>query len=159
MNKHIIAVIGTGEPSPKTQKIAEEVGAEVARKGAILINGGLGGVMEASAKGAKRCGGTTIGILPGIYTSDSNPYIDIALPAGIGDMRNIMIVRSANAIIAINGSYGTLSELAIALKLGKPVVGIDTWDVSEDIIKVNTPIEAVSKAINAIRGVEQQRSD
>lgn len=159
MNDYIIAVIGTGELSSKVEKIAEEVGAEIAKKGAILINGGLGGVMEASAKGAKRCGGTTIGILPGMYASDANPYIDIALPAGIGDMRNIMIVRSANAIIAINGSYGTLSELAIALKIGKPVIGIDTWNVSENIIKVNNPIEAVSEAIDAISGAEQQILD
>ncbi len=150
MNDYIIAVIGTGESSPKAEKIAKEVGCEIAKKKAILINGGLGGVMEASAKGAKSYGGTTIGILPGMNASDANPYIDIALPTGMGDMRNILIVRSANAIIAVNGSFGTLSELAIAIKLAKPVIGIDTWDISENIIVVNTPLEAVSEAIDAI---------
>ncbi len=156
MNDYIIAVIGTGESSLKADKIAEDVGSEIAKKKAILINGGLGGVMEASAKGAKSCGGTTIGILPGMNASDANPYIDIALPTGMGDMRNILIVRSANAIIAVNGSFGTLSELAIAIKLGKPVIGIDTWDISENIIQVNTPLEAVREAIDAISRAKQQ---
>jgi uncharacterized protein (TIGR00725 family) len=150
MSELIIGVIGTGESSLKAERIAEEVGSEIAKNGAILINGGLGGVMEASARGAKRNGGTTIGILPGMNPLDANRFIDVAIPTGMGDMRNILIVRASKAIIAINGSYGTLSELAIALKHKKPVIGIDTWNISRDIIRVTSALEAVNKAIDEI---------
>lgn len=148
----LIGVIGGGDCDTEIEGIAEEVGRGIARQGAVLINGGLGGVMEASARGAKREGGLTIGILPGSSSQEANPYVDIPIPTGLGDMRNFLIVRSASSIIAINGGYGTLSEVAIALKLGRPVIGIRTWGISGEVILVDTPEEAVKRAIDAARG-------
>ncbi|MBI5286358.1 MAG: TIGR00725 family protein [Deltaproteobacteria bacterium] len=149
----LIGVIGGGDYNPEIDRVAEEVGRGIARRGAVLINGGLGGVMEASARGAKGEGGLTIGILPGISPREANPYIDIPIPTGLGDMRNFLIVRSAHSIIAINGGYGTLSELAIALKLGRPVIGIKTWEISKDITVVANAKEAVERAIDAAKGL------
>jgi len=148
----LIGVIGGGDCDPEIEGIAEEVGRGIARQGAVLINGGLGGVMEASARGAKREGGLTIGILPGYSSQEANPYIDIPITTGLGDMRNFLIVRSANSIIAIHGGYGTISEVAIALKLGRPVIGIRTWGIGWEIILVDTAEEAVKRAIDAARG-------
>jgi uncharacterized protein (TIGR00725 family) len=105
------------------------VGRELGSRGAVLVCGGLGGVMEAACKGAKDAGGTTIGILPGSDRSAANPYVDFAIPTGLGEARNALVVRSADALIAIGGGYGTLSEVALALKAGKRVVGLGTWDV------------------------------
>lgn len=153
MKRYIIGVIGTGESSPKTDKIAKEVGEEIARRGAILVNGGLGGVMEASAKGAKKNGGITIGILPGMDPSVANSFIDIPIPTGLGEIRNFLIVRSSQALIAINGGYGTLSEIAIALKLSRPVIGIETWDISSKIICADSPLDALNKALDAISNI------
>lgn len=147
----MIGVIGSGDPSPETDRLAEEVGRGIAKGGAILINGGLGGVMEASARGAKDMGGLTVGILPGLNASDANPHIDIAIPTGLGDMRNFLIVRASNALIAVDGSYGTLSEIAIALKMKKPVIGIKTWDISHEIYRADTPEEAVSIAFDCAK--------
>lgn len=107
--------------------------------------------MNASAKGAKSAGGVTVGILPGKNPQDANPYIDIPIPTGLGEMRNLLIVRAAAALIAVGGGFGTLSEIALALKLSKPIAGIKTWEVSKDIFITDEPREAIQKVISAIK--------
>ena len=147
----IIGVIGTSEASTEEYQTAEEIGREIARRKGILVCGGLGGVMEASCRGAKSEGGLTIGIIPGSSKKEANPYVDIPIVTGISEARNIIVVRSSNAIIAIGGSFGTLSEIAFALKLEIPVVGINTWEVSTNIKKATTPKEAVDLAFSLAR--------
>lgn len=122
----------------------------MAGRGALVLTGGLGGVMEAACRGAKEVGGQTIGILPGVDAADCNPYVDIPVVTGLNHARNIIVVRSSAVLIAVGGQYGTLSEIAFALKLGKPVVGLDSWDVGEGIIKASGPAEAVKMAFDAI---------
>ena len=146
-----IGVIGAGQCSLEIERLAEEVGREIAKKKALLICGGMGGVMEASARGAKKEGGVTIGILPGFSFEDANPFIDIPIVTGLSHARNVLVVRSSQVIIAVEGGYGTLSEIGIALKLRKPVVGLRTWDVSKKILTVETPEEAVQKAMSLIK--------
>jgi len=141
----IVSVIGAGTCDKEISDIAEEVGRLVARKGAILVTGGLGGVMEAASKGAKEAGGITVGILPGFSKNEANQYVQIPIPTGLSHARNILVVRSADAVIAVAGEYGTLSEIAIALKLGKPVVGIKTWDNIKGLIKAESAEDAVNK--------------
>ena len=144
----LIGVIGAGDADDALRKTAADVGAEIARRGWTLVNGGLGGVMEASAKGAGEAGGTTIGILPGTDPAEANPYIDTAIPTGMGDMRNMLIVRASAALVAVGGGLGTLSELALALKAGKPVVGVGTWDISSEI-------EVVEDGADAVKALEK----
>lgn len=129
-------------------RIAEDIGRLIARRNAILVCGGLGGVMEAATKGAKDEGGITVGILPQEHKKGANPYIDIPVATGFGEGRNVIIIRTADALIAVGGEYGTLSEIAFALKMGKPVVGINTWDI-KGIIKAINPEDAVKKAFEA----------
>jgi uncharacterized protein (TIGR00725 family) len=143
----IIGVIGAGTVDGKTLKAAETVGRLIAKKGALLVCGGLGGVMEAAAKGAKAEGGTTVGILPQTEKESSNPYIDIPVATGFGEGRNVVIVRTADALIAVGGEYGTLSEIAFALKMGKTVVGLNTWDI-KGVIKAANEEEAVEQAFS-----------
>lgn len=150
VNSIQIGVIGAGSCGGEVRKIAEEVGREIAKKGAILICGGLGGVMEASAKGAKAEGGITVGILPGFDPSDANPFIDIKIVTGLSHARNVLVVHSSDVLIAVSGGYGTLSEIAIALKLLKPVVGFNTWDISPTIVQAGNAKEAVKKAIEQL---------
>ncbi|MFC1874717.1 TIGR00725 family protein [Chloroflexota bacterium] len=128
--KKLIAVIGGSQSSAKESKLAEEVGRELAKRGAILICGGLGGVMEAACRGAISEGGLTIGILPGESSREANGYVKIPIVTGIGYARNVVVVKSAQAVIAIGGSYGTLSEIGHALQNGIPVIGLDTWSLS-----------------------------
>lgn len=130
-----IAVIGGHSCSKGMARIAEEIGKAIAQLGATLISGGLTGVMEASCKGAKSAGGKTIGILPGHEKSEANPYVDIPIVTGLGYMRNNLVVKNADIIIAIDGKEGTLSEIAFALQMKKPVLGIDSWDIP-GVIKV-----------------------
>ena len=152
--KSFIAVIGGGQCSVKEARLAEEVGRELARQGAILVCGGLGGVMEAACKGASSEGGITIGILPGDSHRAANPYVQIPIVTGLGYARNIVVVKSAQAIIAIGGSYGTLSEIGHALQNNIPVIGLNTWSLSRNskqdnsIIPAENPTEAVTKALN-----------
>jgi uncharacterized protein (TIGR00725 family) len=153
----LIAVIGGGEPSPKEARLAEEVGRELARRGAILICGGLSGVMEAACRGAASEGGLTIGILPGDSSDDANPYVRIAVVTGIGYARNMAVVKSARAVIAIGGGYGTLSEIAYALQSDIPVIGLNTWSISRNgqvdssIVVVEDPARAVDIALSSER--------
>ena len=134
--------------------MAEAVGRALAEAGAILICGGRGGVMAAACRGAKSAGGLTIGVLPGDSAAEANPYVDIPIVTGIGEARNIIIVRTAHAVIAVGGEFGTLSEIAFALKLGRPVVGLGTWELSKEghpvqaILTASTPVEAVQLALD-----------
>ncbi|MBN2468784.1 MAG: TIGR00725 family protein [Deltaproteobacteria bacterium] len=151
VGKRRIGVIGNSLCSEETVTLAEHVGREIARRGAILICGGLTGVMEGAARGAKQANGLTVGILPGDGVKEANPYIDIPIPTGLGPARNILVVRSSEVIIAIHGEYGTLSEIAHALQLRIPIVGLQTWDVSEDIIKASNSLDAVNKAFTILK--------
>ncbi len=151
-----IGVIGGGEVPSQVAEQAEETGREIARRGAVLVCGGLGGVMEAACKGASDEGGLTIGILPGDNRLAANPYVKIPIVTGIGHARNVAVVKSSQAIIAIDGSYGTLSEIGHALQSGIPVIGLNTWSLSIDrriddgIIPADSPKDAVDKAIELI---------
>ncbi|MGE5443410.1 MAG: TIGR00725 family protein [Ignavibacteriales bacterium] len=147
----MIGVIGAAEATAQESKTAEEVGREIAKQDGVLVCGGLGGVMEAACRGAKSEGGLTIGIIPGFSASDANSYVDIPIVTGMSHARNVIVVRSSSAVIAIGGSYGTLTEIALALKLGTPVIGINTWEVSSDIKKVANPKEAVDLAFSLAR--------
>ena len=160
MPKLMIAVIGGNEASPDHLKAGEQIGRGLARDGVTIVCGGLGGVMEAVCKGAKEQGGTTIGILPGQNPRDANPWVDFAICTSIGYARNILVVKSGMAVIAVDGSYGTLSEIGHALSEGIPVIGLDTWNLSRNgnedtsIIVATDPDEAVRIAI----GLARQRS-
>jgi uncharacterized protein (TIGR00725 family) len=155
-NNIFIAVIGGSNCSSQAAALAEEAGGEIARHDAVLVCGGLGGVMEATCKGASREGGLTIGILPGDNRQAANPYVRIPIATGLGYARNVAVVKSAQAVIAIDGSYGTLSEIGHALQSGIPVIGLNTWSLSIDgqadnsIIPAKTPKDAVNKAIELI---------
>jgi hypothetical protein len=142
-----IGVIGAADCSSEGASLAFQVGKLLAQHGAVLVCGGLGGVMESAARGAKESGGSTVGILPGTDLSEANPFIDIKIVTGLSHARNILVVRSSEVLIAIEGGYGTLSEIAIALKLGKPVIGLNTWNIDPGIIQVKTADEAVAKAL------------
>ncbi len=145
-----IGVIGGSNPTERAKTLAYEVGKLIARAGAILVCGGLGGVMEAAAKGAKEEGGFTIGILPGKDRDSANPYIDLPVATNIGYLRNAMVVLNSDVVIAVDGSYGTLSEIAYAMIYGIKVIGLETWDV-EGVEVANSPSEAVEKAFKVIR--------
>jgi uncharacterized protein (TIGR00725 family) len=154
--KKLIAVIGGSQSSARENKLAEEAGRELAKRGAVLVCGGLGGVMEAACRGASLEGGLTIGILPGESSREANSYVQIPIVTGIGYARNVAVVKSAQAVIAIGGSYGTLSEIGHALQNGIPVIGLDTWTLSKNgkrdksIIPAKDAAEAVSIAFNYI---------
>ncbi len=142
-----IGVIGAARASEEEYRRAVKVGELIARAGAVLICGGLEGVMEAASLGARRAGGITVGIIPGYEKRDANPYVDIVIATGMGHARNAIVAASSDALIAIGGEMGTLSEIAFALKLGKKVVGLETWDIP-GVIRVKTPEEAVKIAIS-----------
>ena len=151
-----IAVIGASQASASELKTAELVGREIGKSGAALVCGGMGGVMEAACKGASQEGGITIGILPGDNRLSANEFVKIPIVTGIGYARNVAVVKSAQAVIAVGGSYGTLSEIGHALQSGLPVIGLETWGISRKnkdkspIIEAKTPAEAVEKALELI---------
>ncbi|MBC7326327.1 MAG: TIGR00725 family protein [Moorella sp. (in: Bacteria)] len=147
-----IGVIGAGECTAGEARLAEEVGREVARRKAVLICGGRRGVMEAAARGAQQAGGLVIGILPGTSRRDGNPYLTVALATGLGDARNAVIACASDVLIAISGGYGTLSEIGLALKMGKPVVGLHTWELAGTgrqfpVYRAQSAAEAVDLAL------------
>jgi len=152
-NKPIIALIGAGKCTPLEAKHALLAGGEIARRGAILICGGLGGCMAEAARGAKDAGGITIGVIPSYDRSSADPSIDIVIATGMGSARNAIIVATADAAIAVGGSYGTLSEIALARKLGKPVVALGSWQFAGEweelagVFRADDPIAAVDIAI------------
>ena len=137
-----VAVIGPGEATGQELSTAEEVGRLLAEAGAVLVCGGLGGAMEAACRGAKGAGGTTVGILPGIDRAVANLHVDVAITTGLGEARNALVVRAADALIAVGGGYGTLSEIALALKTGKPVIGIGSWELSRGGVAEGALVEA-----------------
>jgi uncharacterized protein (TIGR00725 family) len=139
-----IGVVGPGEASEAELESAEEVGAGLASLGAVVVTGGLGGVMEAACRGARSRRGRTLGILPGEDRDAANGWVEIAVATGLGELRNGLIVRACDALIAVGGGHGTLSEVALALKLGRPVVGLGTWAV-HGVDEVTTPKEAVER--------------
>lgn len=152
----IIAVCGAGTCDAATSQHAETVGRELASAGAVLVCGGLGGVMEAACRGAVQAGGTTLGILPGLDAAAANPWVQLAIPTNMGHARNLLIVQTAQVVIAISGEYGTLSEIALARKIGRTVIGLHTWalgtaaDQSPHIVPASTPAEAVRLALQAL---------
>lgn len=151
-----VAVIGGGDASPSECRLAEEVGRQLARNGVTLVCGGLGGVMEAACRGASEEGGTTVGILPGDNRQAANPYVQIPIVTGLGQARNVIVVKSSQAVIAVGGSYGTLSEISHALQNGIPVIGLNTWSLARNgqpdnaIIPAQDAADAVRKALAAI---------
>jgi len=152
-----IGVIGGQFCSDEEGRLAYEVGTELARRGAGIVCGGLGGVMEAACKGAKAEGGVTIGILPGPFCGDANPYVDYPIATDMGQARNAIIVRTSDAVIAVGGEYGTLTEIAMALKMGKKVVALSSWEISragqpdDKIIRAQNPQEAVELVMSSGR--------
>lgn len=145
-----IAVIGSSEAAPPDLWASEDVGRAVASAGAVLVCGGLGGVMEAACRGAKSAGGVTVGILPDLVRSDANQWVDVVIPTGIGEARNSLVVSSADAVIAIGGEYGTLSEIALALRYGKPVIGLDTWRLTRPNGETDEGMKVISDPVGAV---------
>ena len=137
-----VGVIGGSKCSKKSYAIAQELGRRIAQERWILICGGAGGVMEAACRGAKEAGGTTVGILPGLDDKEANRYLDVRICTGLGYARNILVVRASQALIAVDGQYGTLSEIAFAFNDERPVVGIHTWDI-KGVKKVESPGQAI----------------
>jgi len=150
MRRKIIAIIGGSQPDEKSLKIAEKTGSLIAQRGAILVTGGLGGVMSAASKGAKQADGLVIGILPTPDRGSANPYVDIPIVTGMSEARNIIIARTCDCAIAIDGKYGTLSEIAYCLMFNVPVIGINTWEIAAPIIAVKNAEEAIDIAFNKI---------
>ncbi len=147
--KQIIAVIGGGVCSDEIGELAEEVGKQIAIREGLLVCGGLFGVMEACCRGAKAAGGVTIGILPGSSIDDANDFVDIPIPTGMGIARNSIIAHTGRAAVAVDGKFGTLSEIGYFLQLDKPVIGIRTWDIP-GIISVEKPKTAVEKVFSIL---------
>ena len=153
-----IGVMGAGSCDTDTARLAREVGREIGRTGAILICGGRGGVMEECARGAKEAGGLTVGILPGSNPEDANDWIDLPIATDLGNARNVINVLTSDVIIAIRGGSGTLSEIALALKVGTPVIGLETWELTPppgqsipSVCRVDTPASAVATAARIAR--------
>ena len=146
-----VAVVGGGTCSLQDEAVAEEIGARLARSGAVVVCGGLSGVMEAACRGARREGGITVGLLPGTDRASANPHVLVAIATGLGEVRNALVVRASDALIAVGGEFGTLSEIAFALKVGKRVVGLSTWDLPRSphaIVAARTAQEAVQLALH-----------
>lgn len=148
-----VAVCGPASGTEGELARAEEVGRLLARAGAVVVCGGLGGVMHAAARGAQAEGGTSVGIVPGDDRAPASPHLSVVVCTGMGEARNALVVRSSDVVIAVSGEFGTLSEIALALKMGKPVVGLGTWELSKDgrpveaIVPARTPAEAVERAL------------
>lgn len=153
----IIAVIGGDSPPPSAAAQAEEVGRLLAERGAVVVCGGRRGVMEAVCRGAKSAGGVTIGVMPGDDPRAANDWVDYPVMTGMSYARNVIVVKSGRAVVAVDGAYGTLSEIAHALSEGTSVVGLDTWDLTSgsgmalDVIRAGSPADAVEKAVAAAR--------
>lgn len=149
----MVAVIGAGDCDPEEAAVAYEIGKLLALRGVALVTGGSTGVMEAASRGARDAGGLVVGILPGLRASDANDAVEVAIPSGMGQLRNGLVVSSAGAVIAVGGEWGTLSEIGLALKQKKPVIGWNTWELSRGgvrraaITRVRSPRDAVDEAL------------
>jgi uncharacterized protein (TIGR00725 family) len=146
-----VAVVGGSDATADQNRAAEEVGGGLARAGAIVVTGGRGGVMEAASRGARTAGGVVVGLLPGTTRAEANEWVTVALPTGLGELRNGLVVRSADVVVAVGGAYGTLSEIALALAAGVPVIGLGSWSI-DGIEVVTSPSEAVGRALELARG-------
>jgi hypothetical protein len=145
-----IGVVGGSSCTAEIYALAREVGGRIATLGYALVCGGRGGVMEAACRGAKDAGGMTIGILPSVDKGDANPYVDVVILTGLGHARNVVVVHSSDALIAVGGQMGTLSEIAIGLKVGKPVIGVRTWNIEGMTLTTEDPAEAVDVAVEKL---------
>jgi uncharacterized protein (TIGR00725 family) len=151
-----VGVVGSSEPDEQLAAIAEAVGAEIAGRDGVLVCGGLGGVMEATCRGARGAGGLTVGILPGEDRAAANKWVSVAIPTGLGELRNGLIVRAADVLVAIGGGFGTLSEIALALRSGKKVIGLAAWGTRpgdpavEGMVAARDPVDAVERAYRCI---------
>src|ERR1700761_5829874 len=148
-----IAVIGASQPTPEQEQAAEDVGRALGAAGAIVITGGRGGVMAAASRGARETGAVVVGVLPGLDRREANPWVTVALPTGLGELRNGLVVRASDAAVAVGGAYGTLSEIALALAAGTPVVGLDSWPI-DGMEVAESPRAAADRALE----LAQQRS-
>ena len=148
--KPVVAIVGAGKCSKNLRDQAAEVGRYVAEHGGIVVCGGLGGIMEGAARGAKEGGGFTIGILPSDNPDDANEFIDLVIPTGFGEARNIMVVRTADAVVAFPGKYGTLTEMAFALHAGKPLVAVNAWRLGDEIQQAESPKEAAEMVMKLV---------
>lgn len=148
--KFQIGVIGGRSASPDIIKMAEQVGQCIAEHKAVLVCGGLGGVMEAACRGAKKAGGMTVGILPVASKEEANPYVDIVIPTNMGIARNAIVVHSSDGVVAVDGSYGTLSEIAFALQMDVPIVALKSWELNASVQKTENPDEAVDLVFQLI---------
>jgi uncharacterized protein (TIGR00725 family) len=145
-----VAVIGASDASPEQVEHARVAGRRLGELGAIVVTGGRGGVMEAACRGAKEAGGLTVGILPGLDRAEANTFVDVAIPTGLGEMRNALVVRAADALVAIGGAWGTLSEIAFAGLAGKPVFGVGSWELGRGgVAAAATGAEAAERAFQA----------
>ncbi|MBA3472207.1 MAG: TIGR00725 family protein [Rubrobacter sp.] len=147
-----IAVVGSGEATGELYELAREVGRLVASRGGIVVCGGLSGVMEAAARGATEEGGVAIGVLPDEDRGRANPYLSYSVATGMGQARNLAVICSGDVIVAVGGEYGTLSEIGLALKIGRPVVALESWDLGGHVVVVASPEVAVEKAFETVRG-------
>jgi uncharacterized protein (TIGR00725 family) len=148
-----VGVVGAGDCPGSIYHLAEILGSHIAKMGWVLVCGGLGGVMEAAAKGCAAGGGMTVGLLPGLERESANPHIRIPIPTGLGEGRNLLVVRASDLIFAVAGGHGTLSEIALALKTGKPVVGLETWKDISGIAYAVAPEDAIQKARDLLKKV------
>jgi uncharacterized protein (TIGR00725 family) len=146
-----VAVIGPSDATSQQTRNAEEIGRKLAEGGATVVCGGLGGVMEAACRCASGAAGTTVGLLPGTDRDRANEWVQIAIPTGLGELRNGLVIRAADTVIAVGGAYGTLSEIALALRAGIPVIGLNTWEI-EGIERVESADDAVSRALQMAAG-------
>jgi uncharacterized protein (TIGR00725 family) len=150
-----VAVCGASEPDPQQRELAREVGRRLAEAGSVVLCGGLGGVMDAAARGCEAAGGTSVGILPGEDRGHASAHLTVRIATGLGEARNAIVARAADAVIAVGGEFGTLSEIALALKMGKPVVGLGTWSLDleglpgDPLQRASDPADAVARALEA----------
>lgn len=156
VNGPYVAVIGAGQATPEQERVAERVGALLAEAGAVVVSGGRGGVMLASCRGAHQHGGLTVGLLPGMDRAEGNPYLTVALPTGMGELRNGLVARTADGLVAVGGGWGTLSEIAFAMRLGRPLVAVGSWTVAgpgdgPSYPTVDTAEAAVTWLLEALR--------
>ena len=150
MTPPYVAVVGPGTAEPEEERDAETIGRALATGGAVVVCGGLGGVMAAACRGAHEAGGVTLGLLPGSERSAGNPWLSVAVPTGMGELRNGLVVRAADVVVAVGGGFGTLSEIALALKLGRPVVGLGTWDIAAPVARVHDAEAAARAALEVV---------
>jgi uncharacterized protein (TIGR00725 family) len=157
-----VAVCGPGLASDEEDAAAEEIGRLLGEAGAVVICGGRGGVMDAAARGARSGGGISVGLLPDDHRAGAGEHLTVSLPTGMGETRNALVARAADVVIAVGGEFGTLSEIAFALKLGKPVVGLRTWELAKDgqpsdeIVRVDTPSRAARRALELARATPRE---